>query len=71
MVYRTALHTLRTDSDGNPNVFNVESKDDGRWLNTNNGNPDNHWDPDNAFAFARRNRFISLPRRSARESFVS
>lgn len=43
------------DSDGNQNVFNVEHNDDGRWLNSNNGNPDNMWNPDNRWVFARRN----------------
>jgi len=44
-----------TDSDGDQNVFNVEHNDDGRWLNSNNGNPDNMWNPDNRWVFARRN----------------
>ena len=43
------------NSDGNLNVFNVEHNDDGRWLNTNYGNPDNMWNPDNRWVFARRN----------------
>ncbi len=45
----------RADSDGNLNVFNVEHGDDGRWLNANNGHPDNRWNPDNVWVFARRN----------------
>lgn len=40
-----------TDSDGNLNVFNVEHNDNGLWLNSNNGNPDNVWNPDNRWAF--------------------
>lgn len=37
------------DSDGNLNVFSVGRNEDGQWLNTNYGNPDNRW------VFARRN----------------
>jgi len=44
-----------TDSDGNPNVFNVEHDDNDRWLNTNWDNPDNHWNGNNRFVFRRRN----------------
>lgn len=46
-----ALHT--TDSNGNLNVFNVEHDKDERWLNANNGNPDNFWNADNRFVFVR------------------
>ena len=53
-VARMASRTF-TDSDGNLNVFNVERNDDGQWLNTNNGNPDNLWNPGNRWVFARRN----------------
>lgn len=48
-----ALYT--TDSDGNPNVFNVERNDDGSWLNTNWTNPDNRWGLDNVVVFGARN----------------
>ena len=45
-----------TDSDGNPNVFNVECNDDGTlWLNTNWVNPDNTWNLDNRIVFRLRN----------------
>lgn len=45
---------INTDSDGNPNVFNVNANDDGRWLDTNDGRPENRWNPENQFAFVRR-----------------
>jgi len=48
-----ALHI--SDSDGDLNLFNVERNDDGLWLNTNYGNPDNFWDPDDRFVCVRRN----------------
>jgi len=44
-----------SDSDGNLNVFNVEHDNDGRWLNSDNGNSDNFWSGGNRFVFARRN----------------
>lgn len=50
-------HLIRTDSDGNRNIFNVEHDNDELWLNWNNGNPDNVWNPDNRFVFV-------LPRNS-------
>ncbi len=40
-----------TDSDGNLNVFNVECNDNGLWLNSNNGNPDNFWNGNNRWLF--------------------
>ena len=43
-----------TDSNGNLNVFNVELNDNGLWLNGNNGNPDNFWNGNNRWVFARR-----------------
>jgi len=48
-----ALHV--TDSDGDLNVFEVEHNSDGRWLNSNNSKPDNVWNADNRWVFARRN----------------
>ncbi len=45
----------RTDSNGDLNVFNVEHDSDDRWLNTNNGRPDNVWNPDNRWVFVRSN----------------
>lgn len=48
------------DSDGNLNVFNVERNEDGLWLNANNGNPTNFWNPENRWVFARRN-FLHFP----------
>ncbi len=44
----------KTDSNGNLNVFNVEHDNDERWLNGNNGNPDNFWNGNNRFVFVRR-----------------
>ena len=49
-----------TDSDGNPNVFNLERNEDGLWLNNNWTNPDNRWNPDNEFFF--RFRYYFFPR---------
>lgn len=46
------------DSDGNPNVLNVERNTDGLWLNSNWANPDNKWNPDNQFAFSLRKCFL-------------
>ena len=43
------------DADGNPNAFNVEHNDDGRWLNNNWAKPENQWNPDNKFLFRLRN----------------
>ncbi len=38
-----------TDANGDLNVFNVEHDDDGLWLNSNNGNPNTLYNPDNRF----------------------
>lgn len=46
------------DSDGNPNVFNLERNDDGLWMNNNWAKPDNTWNPDNKFVFRLRNYFL-------------
>lgn len=51
-------HRTRADSDGNPNVFNLERNDDGLWLNNNWAKPDNTWNPNNKFAFRLRNYFL-------------
>ena len=40
-----ALH--KTDSNGNLNVLYVERNKDGLFLNANNANSDNQWNPDN------------------------
>lgn len=42
-----------TDSDGNLNVFNVNTDNDDRWLNSNYGNPDNFWNGNNQWVFVR------------------
>ena len=42
------------DSNGYPNVFNVEHDDDDLWLNANYANPDNVWNGDNRFVFRSR-----------------
>lgn len=49
-----------TDSDGNPNVFNVERNEDGLWLNDNWAKPDNRWNPKNSFLFRLRPCFLSV-----------
>lgn len=51
-------HAARTDSDGNPNVFNLERNEDGLWLNDYWAEPDRTWNPDNEFAFRFRNCFL-------------
>lgn len=51
-----------TDSNGNPNVFNVEHNSDEHWLNANNGNADNFWNPDNVWVFGRRKSIYFSPR---------
>ncbi len=52
----------QSDSDGNPNVFNVKHNDDGdRWLNANYANPNDTWNLDNRIVFRLRNSLISLP----------
>lgn len=48
-----------TDSDGNPNVFNLERNEDGLWLNDKWANPDNEWNLDNELVLRRRNCFLS------------
>ena len=41
-----------TDSDGNPNVFELKRNDNGkRWLNANWTNPDDKWNLDNEVVF--------------------
>ncbi len=40
-----------TDSDGYPNVFKVEHDDNGRWLNSNDARPSDHWNPENRIVF--------------------
>jgi len=58
----------KIDSDGNRHLFNVNRTDDGkRWLNTNNDNAGNVWNPGNRFVFARRNSFHFSPRASLGE----
>ncbi|MBU4421699.1 hypothetical protein KKB41_01910 [Patescibacteria group bacterium] len=49
----------KTDSDGNPNVFNMERNDDGLWLNNNWAKPTNKWNPDNEIVFRLRKYFLS------------
>lgn len=60
------------DSDGNPNVFNLEHDDDGMWLNSNWYNPDDGVDHDNLwFARLRNFRYFSLDFISGEFCFVS
>ena len=61
VVVWVTLHTERTDSNGDLNIFNVERDDDERWLNGNNGHPDNEWNGDNRFVFASRKSFYFSP----------
>lgn len=70
VVVLMALIQYGVDSDGNPNVFNVEHDDNERWLNTNWTNPTNQWNPENVWVFLRSNPLISLPALRW-ESFVS
>jgi hypothetical protein len=46
-----ALHII--DSDGWLNVFNLNRDKGGLWLDNDNGNPGNVWNPDNRFLFVR------------------
>ena len=55
-------YLYKTDSNGNPNVFNVEHNSDDRWLNANNGNANNFWNPENRWVFVRRKSFCFSPR---------
>jgi hypothetical protein len=56
-----------TDSNGNLKVFNVEHNDNGQWLNSNNGNPDNVWNAENRWVFRRNYLYFS---RKAREFYL-
>jgi len=50
------------NSDGNPNVLNVNRNDNGQWLNANLDHLDNQWNDSGAFAFlVPENLFISCP----------
>lgn len=61
-----------TDSDGNPNVFEVDNDNDERWLNSNNGNADNVWNADNRWVFVRpRKSHHFSPRLSGEFCFIS
>lgn len=46
---------MLTDREGNPRLFNVNRNEDGSWLDNNDGNPDDQWNPDISFAFVARN----------------
>jgi hypothetical protein len=59
----------KTDSDGNPNVFNVERNADGTWLNNNWANPTNEWNPDNGILFRLRKSSLSARLQRAVFSF--
>lgn len=48
-------HDALPDSDGNPNVFNLEHDDDDLWLNSNWYNPTNEVDHDNLWFVRLRN----------------
>jgi hypothetical protein len=49
------------NSDGDPNLLNVNRNDDGSWLNTNYDNPDNRWSDNGGFAFVVSQIFSFLP----------
>jgi hypothetical protein len=49
--YITSLHDPITASDGSPDVLNANRGDDGPWVNTYWGDPDDEWDGRGAFAF--------------------
>lgn len=53
---RVAMEPI-ADSDGDLNVFDVAHDSDGRWLNGNNGHPDNFWNGDNRWLFLRSKSF--------------
>jgi hypothetical protein len=44
---------ISCNSDGDPNPLNANRNDDGQWLNTTYDRPDDRWNSDNGFAFAR------------------
>jgi hypothetical protein len=50
------------DSDGDPNLLDVNRNGGGRWLNAYYDNPDNRWDRDDGFAFvvSQLSSFLSL-----------
>lgn len=61
-----------SDSDGNPNVFNVERNDNGKlWLDNDWTNPDNRWNLDNRIVFRLRNSLHFSPRSGGAEFLVS
>ena len=58
-----------TDSDGDLNVFNVDHDDNEQWLNTNYGNPENLFNPDNRIVFGLPRNYLDFSPPNA-ESFV-
>lgn len=60
-------HFAQYDSDGNPNVFNVNRDDDELWLNGNDGRAGSEWDPDNRFVFFRPRKSHHALRTTARK----
>jgi len=46
-----AMHEPIKDSDGDPALLSANRNDDGSWLDTGYGNPDDEWDRGNGFAF--------------------
>ena len=57
-----------TDSDGNPNIFDFEHDDNGRWLNDNYGDPTISGKATTGSCSSAANRFISPP--ASRGSFA-
>lgn len=44
-------HFIHTDSNGNPNLLELNRNDSGEWLNAWNDNPDKQWNRENVFVF--------------------
>src|SRR3989338_3238758 len=42
------------DTDGDLDIFDLEYDEDGRWLKTNDGRPENEWNPEDPFLFVPR-----------------
>ena len=57
------MDEILRNSDGDPNLLNVNRNDNGRWLNTYYDKPDNRWNRNNGFAFvvSQLSSFLSCP----------
>ena len=45
------VYLVKTDANGNPNVFKLNRNEDKFWLNDNWANPDREWNLENEFVF--------------------